>query len=317
MSDDLPRPTARQRLLRVGKRVVQLGLTVVLFWLATRKVNWADVGAVLARANWVWVVVAFVALNVGQLISAQRFTRMAHFAGIHLPYRLAAWLFYQGMFYNLVLPGGISGDGYKGYDLNRQVKGRLRQLITALVLERGSGALALLVLCCALVAAFPPPATAAVSAPLLRWIGYFAWAVVVAVPVFLVLRLGRTGLWHWVRAVQAVLPLSVSVQLCQLGFALAMALALGVPLGQTPPYLLAFAASSLVAVLPVSIGGIGAREYVLSHANLALAVVPEVGILLAMGYNVLYLISAGLGALPGRPRQSATALGVTPPAASS
>jgi glycosyltransferase 2 family protein len=314
-AEDAPAPTGRQRLFGVLKRVFQLGLTGLLFWLATRKVDWQQVRLVWAEAQWLWVVVAFVALNTGQLFSARRQQRMLRFARIGIPYRLSAWLFYQGMFYNLVLPGGISGDGYKGYYLNRQVKGRLKEVITALVLERGSGALALLGLCSLLVTL--TSVTGAPDPTVALWVRlgtYAAWAVVLLLPVAILAPIEDAGPWHWVRAIQAVMPISLITQVCQLGFCLCMVLALNIPLAQATPYLLAFAASSLVAVLPVSFGGIGAREYVMSHAYLLLAAVTiENGFVIALSYNVLYLLSAGLGALIPKPKGAATDLKLAAP----
>lgn len=279
------------------KAALQISLTLVLFWLATRKVDWPKVEVLLQTVSVTFVILAGLALNAGQALSARRQQLMLRTAGISLPYRLSAWLFYRGMFYNLALPGGISGDGYKAYFLNRAVKGRLRRIITSLVLERGSGALSLLILCCALYLIATPTVADPKLAPWFRYAVWLAWAVVVVVPLaaFVPLRAGT-----FAHRFRGVVPISLGVQFCQLLFALSMTWALGVETGLIA-YLLAFAASSLASVIPISLGGIGVREYVMSHAILVISVQPEVGLLIAMGYNSIYLLSAGVAAFFPRP----------------
>lgn len=302
LEEAAPRPPAWRTWL---KRLIQVALTGLLLYLATRKVDWQKVQRVWAEVSFGWVVVAFLMLNAGQWVSGFRQKVMMRFAQVMLPYRFSVWLFYQGMFYNLVLPGGISGDGYKAYVLQRHIKqhpqarssGNLKRIVLALLLDRGSGALALGWLCCLLLLFTPVNLEGSPLAPWYAAAQWVAGAVVVLLPLAVILPVFK---WHWVKAMQRVFPLAVGTQVAQLGFALAMTLALGVS-GGTTNYLLVFAASSLIAVLPISIGGIGAREYVMSHAYLLLPVPPEVGLLIGLSYNVLYLISAGLGALAPRP----------------
>ena len=38
--------------------------------------------------------------------------------GVFISEKESLKLYYKGMFYNIMLPGGIGGDGYKGYYLH-------------------------------------------------------------------------------------------------------------------------------------------------------------------------------------------------------
>ena len=48
-------------------------------------------------------------------------------------------LYYVGMFYNLFLPGGIGGDGYKVWMLRREFSSSWKSLILISFLERLNG----------------------------------------------------------------------------------------------------------------------------------------------------------------------------------
>jgi len=62
-------------------------------------------------------------------------------------------------------------------------------------------------------------------------------------------------------------------------------------------YLLGFALSSLAAVLPVSIGGIGLREYVLVNLPWILPLADaDLGLGFALLFNFLYVVSTVLAA---------------------
>ena len=62
------------------------------------------------------------------------------------------------MYYNLFLPGGIGGDGYKIYLLNKKYGTKARKLFWAVLLDRINGVLALFVLAMVMVPLLPVPA---------------------------------------------------------------------------------------------------------------------------------------------------------------
>lgn len=300
LADSPEAPPAKPWFGRVLRLVIQLGITVLLLWLALRKVKWDDLTAVLSSLS-IWSVgAALVALNAGMFVAAARQRSLLRAAGVDIPYRLSLWLYYRGMFYNMALPGGISGDGYKGYYLNRRTPGRLRRIITSLLLERLNGALGLAIWVALLLWVAELSAADPALHGYLLWLQYLAAAglVLVAAALFIPLRL--TALFA--RGFRAALPYSLGVQACQLLFAWALAFSLGGG-DHWVSYLLAFTASSLAAVLPISLGGIGVREYVLGHANLFLVMDPTIGLAIALLYNGMYLFSAGVSAFVPRPKE--------------
>lgn len=63
----VPRGTTRVGLKRILQIALIVALTVLFLWLFLRNANMAEVGAILARANWGWVFVGFV-VNTGALL---------------------------------------------------------------------------------------------------------------------------------------------------------------------------------------------------------------------------------------------------------
>src|SRR5690606_17100394 len=59
-------------------------------------------------------------------------------------------LYLLGMFYNLFLPGGIGGDAYKGYVVQRQYDPGSKKVISALLVDRLSGMALLFIYACVL-----------------------------------------------------------------------------------------------------------------------------------------------------------------------
>jgi hypothetical protein len=157
------------------------------------------------------------------------------------------------MFYNLFLPGGIGGDGYKVYLLNKSHKTNLKHLISATLLDRISGMMALVILALAL-ALF---VDLSFAGPWINWA--LAGIIIIAYPgyyvIFRLLFKRFTSVFHLTNIY------SLGVQLVQLLCAFFILKALFVT-ELYIEYMTLFLLSSIVAVLPFTIGGIGARELV-------------------------------------------------------
>ena len=60
-------------------------------------------------------------------------------------------LYYKGMFYNIMLPGGIGGDGYKGYYLHNTLQVPVKNLVRPILWDRITGAVSIVILIFVLV----------------------------------------------------------------------------------------------------------------------------------------------------------------------
>jgi hypothetical protein len=154
------------------------------------------------------------------------------------------------MFYNLFLPGGIGGDAYKGYLIKKQFNIDTKKIVSVLVLDRLSGLLLLFIYACILIPFL--------NLNLIPYIEYYALAaILLGIGVFWILNK---------KFFQYVLPIfwkafgySALVQFFQILSAYFILQSLDIELN-TISYLFIFLVSSIVSVIPLTIGGIGSRE---------------------------------------------------------
>jgi len=157
-------------------------------------------------------------------------------------------LYWKGMFYNFFLPGGISGDGYKVVFLARKHTQSNKSIFLAILYDRVYGVVALLAFLCLFYYFVPVyPAFRAyiwIIFPLLisaTWLGT-KWISPEHLKSFL-----------------SLLTSSFIVQLLQLICCILLLMSLCIQ-SDYLVYLFIFLISSVVAVLPLTIGGMGARE---------------------------------------------------------
>jgi len=241
----------KHRVKKLAKLLLKTVVTFGAIAYVASKIDFAALGTTLISADWLWLVLALIAFNASKILSSVRLNRYFKALNLRIDEKTNLILYYIGMFYNLFLPGGISGDGYKIYLLHKRYQTGFKPLTQATLLDRISGLAALLFLGALLFvfsafadrfALLVPVAVAGMALVLpVTWLmtkKLFARFL----PVF------RSTTWY-----------AFGVQLLQLLSALFIVYALGVS-GLTVEYLTLFLVSSVVAVLPVSIGGIGLRE---------------------------------------------------------
>jgi uncharacterized membrane protein YbhN (UPF0104 family) len=243
--DKPPTPLWRRYLLLIAKLAFMAGA----LWLVARHLDLAQLVLTLRQAQPGWLLVATALFIVSKLIASVRLNHFFRAIGLSLSEVYNLRLYWVGMYYNLFLPGGIGGDGYKVYLLGQRFPGRRTTIFRALLLDRLSGMLALLVLLLLLFAGTDFP-------------GWWRVGALALVPLGLGLSygLGRWGFGEFRSAFGRTSWQALGVQGSQVLCAWALLLALGQGSGPVLPYLLVFLASSIAAVLPLTVGGLGARE---------------------------------------------------------
>src|SRR5690606_27456935 len=107
------------------------------------KVDPKDLRQALIGSNPLFLLLAFVAYCCSALIASSRLNGFFGSVGLQLSERYNFKLYLLGLFYNLFLPGGVGGDGYKIYFLRRKFNTKGRRLLTAVFFDRLSGLWAL------------------------------------------------------------------------------------------------------------------------------------------------------------------------------
>lgn len=279
-----PNPKTANR-KRVGF-LIKLLLSATALYFVFRTIDLRETWQTLLQTKVGFFALALLAFNLSKLVAAFRFKRLLHSLGIHLSDGYNIRLLYISMFYNLFLPGSIGGDGYKVYLLKQQHEATVKRLAGATLLDRLSG-LALLVFMAGLFLLFssftidmPYYDALVVVGTLLVLPGYYL-GVRWVFPLFRSQFLSTTHLSFWVQAGQVLtaifLLLSLSVHQHYLD------------------YLTLFMLSSVVAVLPFTIGGVGARELVFLYGFQYLAIEQET----AITFTLLFFLVTAITSLAG------------------
>ena len=134
------------------KLAVQVLVSAGLVAFLARQLDFGEIKSILDRpGGWPWLLGAFVLFNASKIVAALRLNIYQRHVGVVLSEGQNLRLYYAGMFLNLFLPGGIGGDGYKIYVLNRQQGVEVKKLVLVTLADRVSGLLCLLLLLCGLV----------------------------------------------------------------------------------------------------------------------------------------------------------------------
>jgi uncharacterized membrane protein YbhN (UPF0104 family) len=277
-------PKLKNFLLQVGKFV----LTGIALWVVWTKIDPESTWQVLKRLHPAPFLLAIVFFNLSKVISSFRLNSYFLAGACRVGEMENLRLYYVGMFYNLFLPGGIGGDGYKVYRLHKQYKYPVKALISSSLLDRLSGLVALLAL------------TAGLSFVEDNWLLMREWNIhFLVIPSLLLLYPGwwlvlRLFFRDYLKASPKADFQSLGVQFFQVLSALGLLYALGVEQAHAG-YLFLFLISSVVAVLPFTIGGVGARELVMVVGVSYLPV--EVNT--AVAFTLLFFLVTAFSSLPG------------------
>lgn len=261
------------------KLTIKLAISAIIITLILRKIDERLLFSVVKEANPLWVVWALIWFATSKMTSAFRFNSLLGTEGIHLTTLQNIKLYWMCMYYNLLLPGGISGDGYKIKLLMDRFDKPLKRMLTITLMDRISGLFAL----------------GQLSLVFLLYVAEFRsfWYLIVPAFIFSFVvcwfvfgwMIGRFPRVWGITSIQ-----SIGVQGAQSIATLGLVFALGQGM-HWPDYLVLFLVSSVVAMLPITIGGAGARELTFLYGSQFLDIHAEKAV--AIGF-LFYLISTSV-----------------------
>ncbi len=86
--------------------------------------------------DWFGILLASGLMGISKWFSAKRYCIILGRGGVKLNHNLLIRLYWQGMFYNQFLPGGIGGDGYKVWRLRQKTTLTIQHLAWLTLLDR-------------------------------------------------------------------------------------------------------------------------------------------------------------------------------------
>ena len=106
--------------MKVLKLLLKIAVTIVCFWYISRKIDFTKAKDAIMQADWWWLFFSIAAFAFSKFLASFRLNIYFKNIGIHLTQKQNLKLYWLGMFYNLFLPGAISGDAYKVILLTRK-----------------------------------------------------------------------------------------------------------------------------------------------------------------------------------------------------
>ncbi len=181
------------------------------------------------------------------------------------------------------MPGGIGGDGYKIYLLSKQNKLPARTIFAAILLDRLSGVFMLALL----------------ALGLFHWVGTdtnLSWLALAAIPLLLLFFFGliRFFFRKFIPSFFIMNVYSLGIQLLQVFSAYFILLGLGRS-EQVLSYLFLFLVSSIVTIIPITIGGAGARELTFLYGARWLIADAELALGLSFTFYLITMIVSFTG----------------------
>jgi hypothetical protein len=264
------------------KTAVKIIIAAAALWLVFQSIDIREVWTIGIQIHPAFLIGAILLFILSKIFAALRLNVFFKKHELRIPEKENLKLYWLGMFYNLFLPGGISGDGYKIYLLKKQTDRNLKELFTAIFIDRISG-VAVLASMAVLLISF-----ADTGIPLLHW----SWILLLPILVGFFLFF----YFFFKRYIDIFLPIvsySFLVQGLQVVEVWLLLKGLGIEQMELA-YLFVFLFSSLVAIIPVSIGGMGTRELAFLYGAQFLGLSEAASVTVSLlFYAITLLVSLG------------------------
>ena len=270
------------------KVALQVLLTVAALAIVLSKTDIPRLTEIIRNANPWHLLAAILFFNISKIVNAQRLNRFFTAIGLHLSTWYNLKLYYLGMFYNLFLPGGVGGDGYKIFVLRKNHGITVLNIFNAVFWDRISGIFALVFLAAILLV----PSSFAVLYP-----GQVHWVWLIAVLAYpLSLLLTRLFYRQFMPVFLITAIESIVIQGTQVISAWFILMALSATTHQID-FLAIFLISTVATILPLTIGGAGAREVTFYYALSHLGLDTNTGVALSLIFFAISAISSLAGIL--------------------
>lgn len=127
------------------KNILKLAFVALVFWWLGKK-NLISISAFVAGLkNWPYVLAGFIAIWMTAFIAAFRWGLLLRAQSIDLPVRRLLQLQFVGNFFNVALPGAVSGDFVKAYYIAHEYPGARSKAFGSILFDRLLGLSALVI----------------------------------------------------------------------------------------------------------------------------------------------------------------------------
>ncbi|TMM53474.1 flippase-like domain-containing protein [Maribacter algarum] len=268
-----------------GITTLKILISAALIYFIFTKLNVAEIFETVKKSNPFYLIFALAIFIISKVIAAFRLNSYFHELRIFLTHKSNLKLYLLGMFYNLFLPGGIGGDAYKGYVIKKKFEIETKKVVSVLVLDRLSGLHLLFIYACGLALFLN-------NSQLENFKILIGLAIPLSVVVFYFLN--KKFLGYVLSVFWKSFGYSALVQLSQLICVYFILISLGVETSIVA-YLVIFLISSIVSVIPLTIGGIGSRELTFFYGAALLGLNESTSVAVSMLFFLITAVVSLLG----------------------
>lgn len=292
--------------------ILKTVVTALLFYLLFRKVDFPEFAATLKHARYDVLIFSFCILWIGHSMCVFRWRMlMRPLMPVASVARLLG-IYCIGLFFNLTFPTVVGGDVVKMYYAGKPSR-RFAESFAATFLDRDTGMLAMMLI--AVTATMIHPVRLdGIPVSLIIWSAFLAF--IVANGIIFAPRLHRifvnflrglrfnglagrvdtiSGVFQTIARHRGVLAMSLGISLVNQLFVIAVVwiTAIGLRIGVPFPYFLVFVpVITLISMIPISLNGMGLREYAFVALFSAIGVDRESGIALGLVSSAIIVLSA-------------------------
>jgi uncharacterized membrane protein YbhN (UPF0104 family) len=272
------------KLSKYLKLLLKLAVTILCFWYIFQKIDFTAAKDAFLKANWLWLFLAIILLILSKVFSALRLNIYFRNIRIHLSEWKNIKLYWLGMFYNLFLPGSISGDAYKVVLLKRKYNSSYKKTSAAVLLDRFSGLIALGLI----MSVYGVIVLDKSLYDIILILGSLASIITLYFIVHFYFKDFIPGFWPtflW----------GLAVQLTQVICVYCILLSLQLPMHK-PEWIFIFLIAAAVAVFPVSLGGgLGTRELVFVEGAKYFHLDPQIGLVISLLFYLSTVVASVWG----------------------
>lgn len=272
------------KLLNLLKTLAKILVTCVALYYVFSKLDWVTFKHQLLKSNPYWLIVAGLLFALAQFINTFRLGAFFKAMNFDLDKKYNIKLYLLGLFYNVFLPGGIGGDGYKIYILRKQFNQSTKKLFWAIFLDRLSGLWALSLLSVLLCHILNIKTHHLIYTDVSFLIG--------SVVYYFVYRHHYSDFFTAIKTSHSLALLSQAILLTS---ASSILIAMNTS-DSFAPYLTIFLISSLAAVIPISVGGLGVREAIFMYLAKQITLNVDTAVSLSL---LFYVVGTSVSLLGG------------------
>lgn len=282
----LERPPKKKKFISIVLKII---LSVVLVGLVLSKIDFEKVFKLFANINFWYLSGAIVAMFTAQIFGGLRMKYYFTVDGMKFTTFYSICFYFVGSLFNIVLPGGIGGDGYKAYYFQKKFRFPWKRTVMGVIRGRASGLL-FLVLFLLVFSYLYHDSLKIKYLDIILMVG-----LVAVIPSYSLLA--SFLLKENLKIQLGAMKYSFVVQSFYLVGIYFILQSFGAP-SNILGYMVVFLVANIVAIIPISVGGIGLREYTYVTFAGIMLLDKDIGVAASFLFYLIYSAIALLGFVP-------------------